>query len=440
MNSNYEDLHTLNVNYQTGNYTFTDFNPPGLLLTDRYFDQGLDTDDDSDYNELQIAVEVNVTKNDTYYFDISLGDPVNKWEYNTSYLDVGLHNVSFSFLMNEHYQKHLNTSFVVEHLSITVDDMGLHQQIHMLTDVYTTRVYYYNEFDPPSLIFTDRYWDYAIDTDLNGLYDYLVIDAEVEVTEADNFYFDGNIKSVTEPTSYYFYTNHAQYLDIGVHNVSFAFSDIQQTQLDCSYLLNQLSVRDETFQLINEISPTYETAFYYYNDFERTEISVANFEDNGYSETGSTPFEFILLSFDITFSQSVVDHTIEVTAETNSLSYEFMQSLYGTFPADTITVDFGIDPSSITESSWQTSFDISVRVYDINMQLIFEAQNIYTTQTYYSQDFIYQSTPTSTTDAPEHTTISDDETTPNPRLTPGYTLVLSLVVVVVLPILKKRGR
>ncbi len=443
INSDYETMHRLNPNYKTRNYLYTDFNSPGLLLTDRFFDTGVNTDNDSFFDQLKISVEVNVTINDTFMFDISLGEPVGKWTYNTTYLEVGIHNVSFYFSMNDHYQKELNTSFVVEHLSISVEDMGMHEEIYYAWDVYTTRIYYFTEFDRPSIVFTQNFWDYGLDLNNNSLFDVLVIDAEVEVFEADNFLFYGDIKTNSVPISYFYYTNLQEYFEPGIHTISFIFSNVAQERLNCSYHLNAVSARNSEFDLMAEVSDPYDTAFYYYTEFEHATVSVGNFEDFGYSSFNTSTFDAIIVAFDITFSQSVEDYTVEVFADTTSLSYGFGQSLHGYFPAGTTRIDFGFDPRTMDVSSWETSFEISVRVLDSNENTIYEEWNLYTTRTYSYTEFLEFSTTTTTTHSPEDTTTTttttDEETTPKPGLTPGYTFWFALFAIFTIPFIKKRG-
>jgi hypothetical protein len=435
IDSSYSTLQILTPDYHTREYIYTQFNPPGLLLTGQYFDHGIDLDNDSYFNELQILIGVNVTVADDYYFDISLGDPVNQWEYTSTYLEVGVHNISFNFPMNDYYQKSLNSSFTIDYLSIAD---GTYNQIHYDTSGYTTRIYNYTEFDRPSILFTLTFQDYGLDLNNNSFYDALVIGAEVNVFEAGNFIFNANIKSNTSPTSYYFYSYADAYLEPGLHNISFIFSDVYNEKLDCTYHLNYVAVQDENYQAIDRVYDPYDTAYYSYTEFEPPQFSVSYFADYGYSDTNDSLFNIILLEFEITLS-SPGEYIIEVGFNAISLNHELFSSIQGIFPAATIPIQIPCDPSFIGEDSWQTEFLISVYIMDANWNILYEARDCYTTRTYASTEFIQFSTTTTFPD-PEDTTTEITTTTTQPRLSPGFTILLALFAVIPIKVVKKRKK
>ncbi len=78
-------------------YRYTDFDPPGAMLTDKYYDMGYDTNGDGIYNYLVIIMTLNVSE--TGYYDVVVDlhtiNGIHLVQNDTyGYLTVGIQNVT----------------------------------------------------------------------------------------------------------------------------------------------------------------------------------------------------------------------------------------------------------------------------------------------------------------------------------------------------------
>ncbi len=135
-------------------------------------------------------------------------------------------------------------------------------------------------FDEPGILITGNYEDYPIDTDGDGLYDYLAIDSDVQVTEPGYYHLTSQIylgerdeithSSHSEPSS-------GIYLIPGTHTLTSLHpgSNIYRAGLDGPYELVSMCAREETSRIHCGNFP-FVTSSYKYSDFQHENI-VAEF-------------------------------------------------------------------------------------------------------------------------------------------------------------------
>jgi hypothetical protein len=139
----------------------------------------------------------------------------------------------------------------------------------------------------PTHVFNDT----GVDLDSNGLYDQLVIDVQVEVSQADQYRVEGWLESsegsliayaISDPTA----------LDIGLQTLSLAFDgrSINDKGLDGPYTLMALKIlRGDVYEVLDEIDVAYMTSDYGHDEFEEAMIAsaaISVFEDD--MESGSS--------------------------------------------------------------------------------------------------------------------------------------------------------
>ena len=98
------------------------------------------------------------------------------------YLDEGVQNISLEIYLTQPYSLRIDTAYIFEGISI-YDSEGDH--IDQVRQAHLTRVYQYEEFDPPSAILTGKSWVHGVDTDLDGTFDALSVIFEVNVSQTD---------------------------------------------------------------------------------------------------------------------------------------------------------------------------------------------------------------------------------------------------------------
>jgi hypothetical protein len=87
--------------------------------------------------------------------------------------------------------------------------------------IYTTDPYLYTDFDPPAAVFIPPPVCFAVDADSNGLYDYLVIEATIEVFEAGSYELQADLEDEWGTDIAYDYNE--TYFDVGVHTAWIVF-------------------------------------------------------------------------------------------------------------------------------------------------------------------------------------------------------------------------
>jgi len=166
-------------------YSYTEFDC-AATLTGTIYSDGVDTDGDWLFNSLQIGVEVNVTDAATYGVYVSaLFGTVWVYVYNQSrvFLDSGVQVVNVTLDGVKIYAAHGNVS-TVSTISLYVYEEEYYY--YTIAEVFSrplNKTYSYAEFDPMAF-FTGTILDEGVDEDDDGLYDYLKISVQVNVTDA----------------------------------------------------------------------------------------------------------------------------------------------------------------------------------------------------------------------------------------------------------------
>jgi len=191
--SNYSVLGELYEIPLSREYLYTEFDAPGAVLTGVVYDQGIDVDDNGVFDFLEVGVEVNVTEAGDYiievnglladnYVDIRVGNSTQ------NSLDVGIQVV--------HIRLDGPTIFASGFDPINVSNIILRNSLNTvlgtLSNVPLSREYLYTEFEGPAVMLTGVITDRGIDTDEDGILEYLEIGVEVSVTEAGNYIVEVN--------------------------------------------------------------------------------------------------------------------------------------------------------------------------------------------------------------------------------------------------------
>lgn len=209
------------ASYLTGSYLHTDFGTAPLYFTPPHSDHGLDTDGDTLFNYL--AVEVNVTVNTTGSYDFMgvLSDISGMtridYQFNSTMLGVGTRTVGFEFDGTQIRTSGVDGPYRVEltaqQAGITVDE-GIH-----ITGLYVS-----GQFQPPDAQFGSPHSDFGLNTDTppDGYFDYLVVNATVEVHRAGDYLLEGMLSHPMIPAG--LIGVNFTHLDVGTRSVQLRFS------------------------------------------------------------------------------------------------------------------------------------------------------------------------------------------------------------------------
>ncbi|MCG2758785.1 MAG: hypothetical protein L6263_10175, partial [Desulfobacteraceae bacterium] len=209
----------------TRNYTYTQFERPPARFNDVYSDYGLDTDSNGLYDYITIDVGVNVSKTGYYYVSGSLYNSSGWYIGSASNyinLNPGNQTVQLRFDGARIWQYRTNGTFDLKYLSLY--NTSNWNELDYRHYAYTTKAYNYTDFRPQA-VFMPGIKDYGLDENNNSLYDYLVVEKQVNVTVAGSYEVDCYLynPSGNYIGSAYNSTN----LNAGLQNITLRFDSVR---------------------------------------------------------------------------------------------------------------------------------------------------------------------------------------------------------------------
>ena len=243
-------------------------------LTGTITDFGVDANDDGIYDTLKIGVEVNVTTAGTYTVDVNglLGatssELISISDENSTYLDAGVQMVYVSLDGPTIFDSWI----VPENVSIiTLSESGT--QLDSLSNVPLTKMYLISHFGLLPASLTGTVTDEGVDTDDDGLFNYLRFGVEVNVTEAGTYTVDlGGLYDA----SYHILSGavvNATYLTEGIHVV---YVDMLGAEIYAAFVspttLGEVLLYDESNRTLGKLNTITLPTSYTYEEFQRPNI------------------------------------------------------------------------------------------------------------------------------------------------------------------------
>lgn len=184
--------------FNTDAHNYTDFSTPNAMFTGTYSDQGVDSDGDGYYDYVQVTVQVNFTQSGNYEICGEMYQEENwNWQWITwTYIDLsgqgaGEDNISLEFNGNEIANRGLEGYYGV---NLWLRDMSQGVDISNL-DFTTNNYYYLNEFDQPSVRFTDSS---PLSDSLSSDGKYINVSLAVNASEVGTYYVHGDLHKVIQ--------------------------------------------------------------------------------------------------------------------------------------------------------------------------------------------------------------------------------------------------
>jgi hypothetical protein len=245
-------------------------------LTGTITDMGVDSNDDGIYNTLNIGVEVNVTTAGTYTVGVngllgaSSSELINVSYENSTYLDVGVQIVYVSL----NSQTIFDSWIVPETVSIiTLSESG--NQLDSLSNVPLTNMYLISQFGLLPANLAGTVTDEGVDTDDDGLFNYLRFGVEVNVTTAGIYTVDlGGLYDA----SYNFLSGasiNSTYLTAGINMV---YVDIDGAEIYAATVnpttLATILLYDESNRTLTKLNDLTLPTSYTYANFQRPNIII----------------------------------------------------------------------------------------------------------------------------------------------------------------------
>ena len=305
---NYNQLDELSDVSLSEEYSYSEFDPPGAVLTGVIFDQGIDTDGDGTFDYLQIGVGVNVTDAGNYYVDISeLLDSnfeyIGVYDSNFTFLDEGLQIVYLYLEGPRIYLSHRNPRYV--------NYIWLRDEYYTYSDslshIPLSKEYSYTDFDPPTAMLTGTIYDQGVDTDDDGAFDYLEIGVEINVTKPGNYqvYVSGLLTDAKDP-----YEREKHYIDvwgsasgyfdvgIGVLNVSLDGRRIYASRSNPKYV-DYIALYADYPSSIHDVPLSTE---YSYTEFDFAAILTGIIFDRGVDTDADGTYDYLEIGVQVNVS------------------------------------------------------------------------------------------------------------------------------------------
>ncbi|MHA1971487.1 MAG: hypothetical protein ACTSW1_00760 [Candidatus Hodarchaeales archaeon] len=253
----YEFFEVYDDFYESSTVYATDFDIPPVMLTGKFFDTLLDEDNDNIFEEYWVTVEINKTRIEDGWVDLFASLYVNSSMYyiedrygESIFLDsTGLMNVTFKFNGLSIYKSSiLNDMFRVDDLYGRYFHNINNYVDHIRFDEHwiSPQTYSYSDFIGPGALLSGNTIDYGVDEDADGLYNKLVVEVEINVSKASNYYISGSIEINTTGFNIGYSSNYT-YLTPGNHWVKLIYdgSEIFRSGLNDTIKLINLYIYDQ---------------------------------------------------------------------------------------------------------------------------------------------------------------------------------------------------
>jgi hypothetical protein len=328
-------------------------------LTGRIFDHGEDTDGDGLFDFLVVDVEVNVSVAGTYKVGVgALSDGYFNWLYlnaeNETYLDAGIHNVSVLLNGIAIHGSKLNFT-KANQVSLSYRNWeGFSEFTTERYEIPLSTAYNYTSFDNGAAL-TGNLYSQGVDTDGDGLFDYLGITAEINVTDEAEYQLDMNTLSVSEPYNVSRYgqghvpawNSTKAHLSPGLQNLTISFSGaliysshaINISKVDSIMLAIWI---DSRFYLIDSASFIPLTRAYSYLEFDRLAYFTGRVFDVAVDSDLNSKYDYLELKVEVNVTEA---------GYYNVIAQNLLGNLSGTISAYATTFayfDVGVQLANLT--------------------------------------------------------------------------------------------
>ncbi|MEM3699527.1 MAG: hypothetical protein QXL57_01485 [Candidatus Bathyarchaeia archaeon] len=308
----------------------------------RIFDYGEDTDGDSLYNFLVVDVELQVNTAGTYKVSItSLRDQYYNSLYyqveNETYLDVGPHNVSLSFNGIAIYGNKINVS-VISAISL-IYRVGNTYITELFPERPLSQTYEYTLFDTGAVL-TGTFYDEGIDTDGDGLLNYLQISAEVNAADEAVYQLTvSGLQKVSDSTYETIYISNStqDYLLLGVWNLTVWLygPTIYASHATNISIVNWIELYFVENGKRSKLDYTFYQSLsrpYRYDEFETPAYFTGTIFDEGEDEDADGKFDYLKISAQANFTEAGF-YYLEVSGLLDSAFQKILVfgNLYGYF-------------------------------------------------------------------------------------------------------------
>jgi hypothetical protein len=288
-------------------------NPPAkaqgsATLTGNAYSNGEDTDYDGYLNLLVVNVEINVSQAGDYRVQIDAlkGAYDYLWLYqsNSTYLAGGTQNVTIMFNGILIYGHKLDVSSLY---GVSLYEDGSYYSIDYISEIFLSTTYGWTLFDNGAT-FTGAVLDEGIDTDADGLFNYLQVGIELNVS--DDALYEVRISNLLNSSYYLVSTENStqEYLPAGTHIVNVLLNgaeiygshaaNISMTNWVYLYIVEDYA-RDLAYVGYLPFTQTYD-----YSEFETFAYFTGNTSDEGVDSDSDGKLDQLLVSVEFNITEA----------------------------------------------------------------------------------------------------------------------------------------
>ena len=261
-------------NYLINNKVKTSLLVPGALLNNNNVDYLIDIGDDGKYDFLAVSIGLEVFEAGYYSLSLDLESYLGVQLYPSAFeseeLNINDNNITILIPLHLIKKFELSGPYKIKNIELR----KFEDRLDSNEDGFVTGAYNYNDFRDSAKVILNSFYDYGLDENENGLYDYLVINFSVDIPVAGDYSVFGNlaelrgvaggIRKVRQEIGMFRFTAE----ELGIYNVSIKFLgiDIRKSKLDGPYTLESVQIYSDFLE--DSVSDVYATNEYSYTDFE----------------------------------------------------------------------------------------------------------------------------------------------------------------------------
>jgi len=286
----------------------------------------VDTDEDGLFDYISAKVQADIPSDGYYYLTGNLTDDTGTQittASNLTYLTSGTQNIIINFSGIAIRRHGVDGSYTLKDVKL-YDSTSL---LGLLLGTHPTPSYTYTEFQTAPATLEDVFSDQGIDLNQNGIYDYLEVEANVNVTKAGNYNVrallydsDGNCTTLAQNSTY---------LNTGIQTVKLRFNgpDIFNHGVDGPYNLAYITLYNADWDETDRREDAYNTSAYAYTQFEGGIFDIAT--------TDVTPSQTVVgrgstMSINVTVTnQGDYTETFNVTARASTIETTRANKTFG---------------------------------------------------------------------------------------------------------------
>jgi hypothetical protein len=305
---------------------------------------------------------------------------------NYTNLDPGTQIVEMRFLGLEIYLDGADGPYTVE-LSLRQGG-GIFGGTIIDTDTHTVLGYQSTDFEPPGAWLLAPHSDYGLDTDADTLFNYLVVDVEVNVLESGTYRIESDLRAGFNHIGS---DSNTTTLSVGIQTVELRFTGwiIYNSGEDGAYTveldLHEAVIYGQFGNYIETDTDSHTTQAYLHTDFETPPATfLTPHSDHGLDTDGDTKFNYLVVDVVVNVEESG-DYQIYGTLRDASFNQIGSDSNMTSLDIGVQTIELRFSSVKIHMNGEDGPYDVELRLYDDNWATL--DSDSHSTQAYAYTDF-----------------------------------------------------